>query len=149
MVPFSTSTLPKHFCNCHPEDIVIIEQEGFLPQCPNCGIFKLLHTPHNIKTPKNARKAPSPRQKNFKKHYKQLQQISKVVKKDTNNNPHVMSVVYKTIVLSVLFYVAETWVTNTIIMNMLNSFHNSCARTISGKHIRLLQNGTWELGVPQ
>jgi hypothetical protein len=55
-----------------------------------------------------------------------------------------MSAVYKTIVLSILLYGSETWVTNTTFMNKPNSFHNSCARTISGRHIQLLENGTWE-----
>jgi predicted enzyme involved in methoxymalonyl-ACP biosynthesis len=58
--------------------------------------------------------------------------------------PKVLSGVYTTIVLSVLLYGAETWVTNTKIMSKLNCFHNCCACTITGNCIRLLEDGTWE-----
>jgi hypothetical protein len=30
----------KHFRARHPEDIIIIQEEGLLPQCNNCGIFQ-------------------------------------------------------------------------------------------------------------
>jgi hypothetical protein len=30
----------KHFRAQHPNDIIIIQQEGLLPQCTNCGIFQ-------------------------------------------------------------------------------------------------------------
>jgi Reverse transcriptase (RNA-dependent DNA polymerase) len=181
----------KHFRNCHPEDSVIIEQEGLLPHCPNCGIFQSnAHTPQH-KASLECKKGITTKKKKLQEtlqtaatHVKfflgqeQIQKkpqfkylgriiteqdidlaaaenqlesaqrswlkINKVVKRCTNNNPWVMSLVYKTIILSTLLYGAENWFTNTTIMNKLNSFHNSCARTISRRHIRLLENGTWE-----
>jgi hypothetical protein len=30
----------KHFRNRHPEDTIIIADEGLLPQCPKCGLFQ-------------------------------------------------------------------------------------------------------------
>jgi hypothetical protein len=41
--PFATTQrdkMIKHFRTRHPEDIIIIQEEGLLPQCPNCGIFQ-------------------------------------------------------------------------------------------------------------
>jgi hypothetical protein len=70
--------------------------------------------------------------------------IGKLIKKCTNNNPKVLSAVYKAIVMSVLLYGAESWVINSTLINKLNSFHSSCARTITGCHIKLLEDGTWE-----
>jgi hypothetical protein len=46
--------------------------------------------------------------------------------------------------MSVLLYDAESWVINSTIMNKLDSFHNCCARSITGHHIKLLEDGTWE-----
>jgi hypothetical protein len=68
--------------------------------------------------------------------------IGKIVRKNTNNNPKVLSAVHKTIALSVMLYGAETWVTYTTILSKLNCFHNHCTRTITGRHIRLLEDGT-------
>jgi hypothetical protein len=68
--------------------------------------------------------------------------IAKLVKKRTNSNPKVLASVHTTIILSVLLYDAETWVTNLTIMNKLISFHNYCARSITGRHIKLLEDGT-------
>jgi hypothetical protein len=50
--------------------------------------------------------------------------IGKVVKQHTNNNPKVLSSVYKTIIMSVLLYGAASWVINATIMGKLKSFHN-------------------------
>jgi hypothetical protein len=30
----------KHFRTRHPQDIIVIQEEGLLPQCNNCGIFQ-------------------------------------------------------------------------------------------------------------
>jgi hypothetical protein len=41
--PYSTikrDRMRKHFRAHHPNDIMIIQQEGLLPQCTNCGIFQ-------------------------------------------------------------------------------------------------------------
>jgi hypothetical protein len=41
--PFATTQcdkMRKHFRTRHPEDIIIIQEEGLLPQYPNCGIFQ-------------------------------------------------------------------------------------------------------------
>jgi hypothetical protein len=44
--PFTTTQrnkMQKHFRTRHPEDIIIIQEEGLLPKCPNCGIFQKIH----------------------------------------------------------------------------------------------------------
>ena len=41
--PYSTKTRPemrRHFRSRHPNDVIIIEEEGKLPQCDKCGIFQ-------------------------------------------------------------------------------------------------------------
>ena len=30
----------KHFRSRHPNDIIILQEEGLLPQCPKCNIFQ-------------------------------------------------------------------------------------------------------------
>jgi hypothetical protein len=40
--------MQKHFRSQHPNDIIIIiQQEGLLPQCTNCGIQKNALTEHH------------------------------------------------------------------------------------------------------
>ena len=34
------ATMRRHFRNCHPEDTIIIEEEGPLPRCPRCRLFQ-------------------------------------------------------------------------------------------------------------
>ena len=48
-----------------------------------------------------------------------------------------MSIFYKVpvIVLKVLLYGSESWVLTDHIKRKLNSFHNRCARFITGRHI--------------
>ena len=48
-----------------------------------------------------------------------------------------MSIFYKVpvIVLKVLLYGSESWVLTDHIKRKLNSFHNICARFITGRHI--------------
>jgi hypothetical protein len=70
--------------------------------------------------------------------------IGKLIKQHTNSNPKFLSSVYKTIVMSVLLFGAESWVINTTIMNKVTIFHNCCARSITGRYIKLLEDGTWE-----
>jgi hypothetical protein len=41
--PYATikrDRMRKHFCTRHPDDIIIIQEEGILPQFTNCGIFQ-------------------------------------------------------------------------------------------------------------
>jgi hypothetical protein len=66
------------------------------------------------------------------------------LRQHTNSNPKKLSSVYKTIVMSVLLYGAESWVINTTIMNKHTSFHYCCARSITGHHIKLLEDGICE-----
>jgi hypothetical protein len=69
--------------------------------------------------------------------------ISKIIKKQTNCNIKIMSSFYKSIVQTILLYGSESWVLTQFMMNKLNSFHNMCARHITGRHIKL-ENDVWE-----
>jgi hypothetical protein len=70
--------------------------------------------------------------------------IGKVIKKKTDANPKVLATFYKAIIQSILLYGSETWTISKTIMNKLNNFHRRCARYITGRHIKMLDNNTWE-----
>ena len=69
--------------------------------------------------------------------------IGKVIKKKTNGNPKIMSIVYKVVIQSVLLYGSESWVLDTQAMVKFRSFHRRCARYITGRHINLVGE-EWE-----
>jgi hypothetical protein len=58
-------------------------------------------------------------------------------------NPRVMASFYKAIVQAVLLYGSESWVLSERHWKDLRSFHNRCARHITGMHIRKNQDGTF------
>ena len=66
--------------------------------------------------------------------------IGKVIKKRARSNPKLMSMFYKVIVQTVLLYGSESWTINSNIMKKLTSFHRRCARFISGRHIRCVDD---------
>ena len=47
------------------------------------------------------------------------------------------------IIQSILLYGSESWVINNIMIERLNAFHRRCARFITGRHIRMLDDLTW------
>jgi hypothetical protein len=61
-------------------------------------------------------------QKQLDQARKEWAKIEKLVRQRTNSNPKIQSSVNKTIVMSVLLYGAEIWVTNTTIMNKFTGF---------------------------
>ena len=54
-----------------------------------------------------------------------------------------MSIFYEVIIQTVLLYGAETWVLSEGGKNKINSFHNRCARFITGRFITKLEDDTW------
>jgi hypothetical protein len=54
-----------------------------------------------------------------------------------------MSTFYKAIIQSILLYGSESWVLSKYMLQKLNTFHNMCARYITGRHIKLV-NEQWE-----
>jgi hypothetical protein len=68
--------------------------------------------------------------------------ISRIIKEKTNCSIKIMSTFYKSSVQTILLYGSASWVLTQFIMDKLNTFHNMCARYISGRHIRL-ENETW------
>ena len=51
---------------------------------------------------------------------------------------------YKVVVQTVLLYGSESWVISKRQMRVLESFHRRVARYLSRRHIRKLEDGTWE-----
>ena len=68
--------------------------------------------------------------------------IGKVIKKKSEGNVKVMATFYKVIVQSVLLYGSESWVLSEHAKRKLKSFHNRCARFVTGRHIRKIEE-TW------
>ena len=55
-----------------------------------------------------------------------------------------MGYFYKAIVQAVLLYGSESWTLTESMMNKIRSFHSRIARYICKRHIRQLEDGTWE-----
>ena len=53
------------------------------------------------------------------------------------------SIFYKVIAQKILLYGAESWVVSETRRRKLASFHNRCARFITGRHIKQQEDGTW------
>jgi hypothetical protein len=51
---------------------------------------------------------------------------------------------YRVVVQAVLLYGSETWVITDRMWTALDSFHNRCARYISGEHNQMRPDGEWE-----
>ena len=179
----------KHFRWRHLEDIIMIEEEGLLPQCVECGFFqKNVNTPEHLNSEECKQYAEIKRNKrldlcnqaaiNVKfeinevklKEVKQFKylgrvlenddddltavenqiakarmtwgRIGKVIKKKSEGNVKVMATFYKVIVQSVLLYGSESWVLSEHAKRKLKSFHNRCARFVTGRHIRKIEE-TW------
>ena len=61
--------------------------------------------------------------------------IGKVIKMRSDSNIRIMSIFYKVIIQTVLLYGSETWVLNEYGRNKPKSFHNKCARFLTGRYI--------------
>jgi hypothetical protein len=71
--PFTTNkreSMRRHFRTRHPQDIIIIEEEGLLPQWINCGIIQKKHTQIDILIPMIANTMLKARKKGSKKQFK-------------------------------------------------------------------------------
>ena len=181
--------MQKHFRSRHAQDIIIIAQEGLLPQCMECGLFqKNVNEANHLDSEECKRFTEIKRNRrldmcneasknvcfeingeNVKtvNSFKYLGRIlndndndlsaveaqltkarmtwgriGKVIKKRSGSNIKIMSIFYKVIVQSVLLYGSESWVLNEKAKNKLKSFHNRCARFITGRHIRKIDE-TW------
>jgi hypothetical protein len=70
-------------------------------------------------------------------------QIGKIIQKKTNANTKVLATFYKTKIQSILLYQSKSWTVNKFISNKLNSFHHCCAQYKTGKHIKKLDDDSW------
>ena len=59
-------------------------------------------------------------------------------------SPRVMGYFYKAIVQAILLYGSESWTISQTMLKRLRRFHSRVARYICRRHIRQLENGTWE-----
>ena len=61
--------------------------------------------------------------------------IGKILKMRSDSNIRIMSIFYKVIIQTVLLYGAESWVLNDYGRRKLTTFHNKCARFLTGRYI--------------
>ena len=54
-----------------------------------------------------------------------------------------MSIYYKVIIQTILVYGSESWVINEKVRNKFRTFHNRCARFITGRFITKQDDGSW------
>lgn len=195
---FTTKTrnmMRRHFRCRHPDDIIIISEEGILPQCHECGLFQQNVNSEKHLSSEDCKKYAERRKRrkneqikmaannvtfkvqndiiNNVKQFKYLGRIIqnndddlpaieaqikkakmmwgniiKILKYKNGNknkkiNPKTMSIFYKVIVQTILLYGSETWVVCETGRRKLSSFHNRCARYITGRHIKQQEDGTW------
>ena len=180
----------RHFRSRHLEDIIIINEEGLLPQCVQCGIFQ-----SNVNSEKHLQSEDCKRYAQIKNNKRldrcnkaatnvkfqlnnndikkvndfkylgriiddtdddlkavenQLKKaratwgrIGKILKIKTDSNIRIMSIFYKVIIQTILLYGSESWVINEKVRDKLRTFHNRCARFITGCFITKEEDGTW------
>ena len=188
--PFQSNNrtqMRKHFRARHLDDIIIIEEEGLLPQCVECGLYqKNVNEASHLGSEECKRFAEIRKNKRIDECQKAAKNVSfyingeeikkvkqfkylgriitdddndlmaveqqltkarrtwgmigKVIKKKSKSNPRIMSIFYKVIVQTILLYGSESWVLNQGLKDKLNSFHNRCARYITGDHIRVIDD---------
>ena len=190
--PYKTETcgaLRRHFRNRHNGDTIIVEEEGLLPQCTECGIFQMSVGPSHQQTADCQRWAKIHRDRKADKVNKKtvaetvftvsgepIKNVDefkylgrKVSCKDSDwptvnwnlkraravwgkigrilsnerASPKAMASVYKTVVQAVLLYGSESWTLTLVMEKKLQSFHRSCARYITGQHIRQNPDESW------
>ena len=172
----------RHFRSIHLQDIIIIKEEGLLPQCLQCGIFQ-----NNVNSDKHLQSEDCKRYTEIKNNkrldicnkasvnvkfqldgnnikavnefkylgriidnddndmkaiQKQITKaravwgkIGKILKMRSDSNIRIMSIFYKVIIQTVLLYGSESWVINDNSKSKLRSFHNRCARFLTGRYI--------------
>ena len=69
--------------------------------------------------------------------------ISNILKKE-NALPKVMARFYLTIVQSVLLYGSDSWVISDTLWRLLNMFRLICTRHMKERHIRKINDESWE-----
>jgi hypothetical protein len=79
---------------------------------------------------------------NLQKAREKWGRIGKILSKTDSNNK-TMGSFYKAIIQSVLLYGSESWGISNYAMKTLRSFHQRCARYITGKHIWKDENENW------
>jgi hypothetical protein len=81
---------------------------------------------------------------NIQKARKRWGQVAQILSRE-GATTSTMAYFYKAVVQAVLLYGSESWVITGRMGKALASFHNRCARYISGDHIRQKPNGEWIL----
>jgi hypothetical protein len=182
--------LREHFMFRHPEDTIIIEEEGALQRCGKCCMFLTGRT--NVakhQTSEICQKGSSQREKREEdatrkqageiifyingreiENVPEFKYLGRWLAKSDNDlkavqaniqkararwsgfsrvltrkgaNRKVMSVFYRTIIQSVLLFGSETWTLTQRQMQLIASFHNQCARSITRRWNRQDEDGEW------
>jgi hypothetical protein len=82
-------------------------------------------------------------QRNLKRAREKWSKIGRILSRE-GANPRTMATFYKAIVQSTLLYGAESWTLTKRMMKNLRSFHQRCARHITGRNIRQdIETGEW------
>jgi hypothetical protein len=190
--PFNTIKRPNmraHFRNRHNKDRIVIEEEGMLPKCPNCGIQQLnvgskhiasatcikysmirnerlsdmknkieiaettfyiqgkeIETVHEFKYLGRMITSSdcdwSAVNYNLKKARAAWGRLAKILSSE-KAEAKAMATIYRAVIQAVLLYGAESWAMTNTMVKRLQSFHNRCARYITGQHIRQNADETW------
>jgi hypothetical protein len=175
-------SMRRHFRARHPEDTILIAEEGALPRCDNCGLFtRAVGEKHKLSEDcKKATRSSQARldekvqqsareniftvsgiqlervnqfkylgrlldeddkdgpavQANLEKARQKWGRIGRILSRE-QATPRIMATFYKAIIQAVLLYGSESWVLTKSMMQKLRSFHQKCARHITGRNIRL------------
>jgi hypothetical protein len=81
---------------------------------------------------------------NIRKARKRWAQVAQILSRE-GATTSTMAYFYKAVVQAVLLYGSESWVITERMRKAVESFHNRCARFITGEHIRQKPNGEWIL----
>jgi hypothetical protein len=79
---------------------------------------------------------------NIKKARKKWSTFSRVLIQEGADHK-TMGTFYKTIILAILLYSAETWTLTQKQLSVLSSFHNHCARLITDRKAHEIKEGEW------
>jgi hypothetical protein len=173
----------------HNKDTIIIQEEGHLPRCTECGLFQRSVGAKHQATADCKHWAKIHKDRDDEKVHKktvaetvftvngnpiknvpEFKYLGRMVEKGDDDWPAVnrnlkrarmawgrlsrilskegtcsksMASVYKAVVQAVLLYGSESWVLSLAMEKKLETFHRSCARFITGQHIRQNQDGSW------
>ena len=69
--------------------------------------------------------------------------LQRLLRKESKRNIKVIVGIYQCIVHARLLYRSETWVMSRQLLKMMELFHRSCVRCLTGDFIRKMPDGEW------